>query len=189
MVWSDFVLYQSPRRLYVKGIDVREDFLDARGSRRRLETAMAWHQDLARRLPQGAADDRLLSLLYGSMKHLANGVPPFISDCRFRLRWASLWGTAPELDACAECGARLPLGEDETAALSDEGPLCEQCAARSRSARDRLPTVSAASLSSAVRAATIPRASFAEQADEHERSIRADDRAALGSWIRAMTSV
>lgn len=132
MVWGEYDLYQSPRRLYLKGVDVKEDFLQIRTSRRRLETAVKWCGELARRLPLGMENDALLSLLWGSMKNLRAGGDPALLDLRFAWRWANLWGLAPPLDVCSSCGRALPdrdAPDGGEAALSRDGVVCAPCRA------------------------------------------------------------
>lgn len=186
MVWGDFVLYQSPRRLYAKSVDVREDFLDVRGSRRRLEVAMMWHRDIALHLPIGVADDRLLSLLYGSMKNVASGVPPFVADVRFRARWASLWGSAPDFRSCCSCGEALSFADGARVSLHRDGPMCERCA---RDASASVCSVASPVMSNIVRAACSPRAGFAADAAEIDASVPDDDRPAIAAWLSDMISL
>jgi recombinational DNA repair protein (RecF pathway) len=133
MMWGEFRLYQSPRRLYLKGVDVREDFWVLRGSPKLLRTAVKWCGEIASRLMPGAEADSLLSLLWGSMKNLAAGVPPLLLDIRFAWRWGNLWGLAPPLDACSSCGARLDAGEGGFFQMNPEGFLCRDCAAKTAS--------------------------------------------------------
>lgn len=129
MMWGDFELYQSPRRLYLKSVDVREDFWAVRGSRASLATALGWHGRIAKKIPPRVENDALLSLLFGSMKNLASGVAPAIADVRFAWRWANLWGVAPPLDFCAACGENFFSSEPPMFAyLGPEGLICERCA-------------------------------------------------------------
>lgn len=126
MVWGEFDLYQSPRRLYLKGVDVREDFFALRRSRRALTASIAWCGALSSRLPLGMENDALLSLFWGVMKNLAAGVAPALLDVRLAWRWANLWGVAPPLERCADCGASLLERGDEVFRF-DDGLLCASC--------------------------------------------------------------
>jgi DNA repair protein RecO (recombination protein O) len=130
MMWGEFRLYQSPRRLYLKGVEVREDFWNIRRSPAALRTAVKWCGKLAARLMPGVEDDSLLSLLWGSMKNLSNGLRPLLLDIRFAWRWGNLWGVAPPLDSCVSCGARMNGGPDALRRTS-EGFLCGDCSGRS----------------------------------------------------------
>lgn len=125
LVWGTFHLYQSPRRLYLKGVDAKEDFWVVRTSPHTLRTALAWNASLLSLLPEGLENDSLLSLLWGCMKHLAAGVAPALLDLRFAWRWGSLWGLAPSLDQCTGCGRTL---DAERAAFGREGLFCSICA-------------------------------------------------------------
>lgn len=127
MVWACFDLYQSPRRLYLKGVDVREDFLSLRRSRRALLTAVGWCGKLAEHLPAGHEDNGLLSLLWGSMKNLAAGADAALCDLRFAWRWSNLWGTAPQLENCCRCGRGLSDAGGASFVLSRAGLLCSRC--------------------------------------------------------------
>jgi DNA repair protein RecO (recombination protein O) len=124
MMWGEFRLYQSPRRLYLKEVDVREDFWGVRGSKNALRSAVRWCGELAARLMPGVESDPLLSLFWGSMRNLANGLDPRLIDIRFVWRWGNLWGVAPSLGFCSSCGRPV---EGEGAALSSDGLLCESC--------------------------------------------------------------
>lgn len=135
MVWSDFELYQSPRRLYVKSCDVRLGFFKIRASGPRLAVAVAWHLDVGKRAPYMIPDDELMSVLGNAMADLDAGVPPTVADARFVWRWASAWGTAPSLDRCSACGRDMMsdlMSEDPASApstrLAEDGPLCAACA-------------------------------------------------------------
>lgn len=130
MMWGDFELYQSPRKLYLKGVDVREDFWSVRGSKASLTTALDWHGKIAKKISLATENDALLSLLYGSMKNLASGASPQLADVRFAWRWANIWGVAPPLDFCASCGKNFfGGGTDDFVYLSTDGVLCERCGA------------------------------------------------------------
>ena len=127
LTWGDFNLYQSPRRLYLKGVDVREAFWNVRRSRRTLLAAVSWCGELASRLPERASSDNLLSLLWGSMRNLACGIDPTLLRVRFAWRWGNLWGTAPSLDTCSSCGRSI-LDDYGGAVLGIQaGLLCDRC--------------------------------------------------------------
>ncbi|MDR1481820.1 MAG: DNA repair protein RecO [Synergistaceae bacterium] len=127
LAWGDFDLYQSPRRLYLRGADVREAFLKVRGSRRALFTAVSWCGELASRLPNRAESDSLLSLLWGSMKNLACGINPTLLRVRFAWRWGNLWGVAPSLDSCSSCGRKIYSDYEGVVFRTRTGLLCDRC--------------------------------------------------------------
>jgi recombinational DNA repair protein (RecF pathway) len=125
MRWGSFLLYQGPRRLYLKGADVAEDFLSVRGSKPRLTCAARWLRELADRLPLGHENDGVLSLLWGCMKHLSRGASVPLLDARFAWRWGNVWGVAPSFDGCSECGAVFARGEPVF--MTEWGFLCPRC--------------------------------------------------------------
>ncbi|MDR1965354.1 MAG: DNA repair protein RecO C-terminal domain-containing protein, partial [Synergistaceae bacterium] len=133
MTWGTFALYQSPRRLYLKSVDIAEDFLEARGSRRKLMCAVKWCRELASRLPAGHENDHLLSLLWGSMKNLAFGMNPMLLDMRFAWRWGKIWGVSPSFAQCSGCGAPLA---SSPAAKTSSGFFCGDCRAKRESSPD-----------------------------------------------------
>lgn len=157
MVWGEYDLYQSPKRLYLKGVDVKEDFIGIRTSRKKLTAAVKWCGELARRLPAGVENDKLLSLFWGSMKNLNDEVPAALLDIRLAWRWASVWGVAPTLDMCALCGKALPpsdSGGGTSALLSRDGVLCVMCGGGSG-----IP-VDGEALAALIMVATLPAGSF-----------------------------
>lgn len=133
MTWGSFLLYQGPRRLYLKGVDVAEDFLAVRGARSTLTCGAGWCRELAARLPMAHENDGVLSLFWGSMKNLSRGMSVPLLDARFAWRWGGVWGVAPSFDRCPECGACL--APDETAAMTEWGFLCRSCDVKGASVR------------------------------------------------------
>jgi DNA repair protein RecO (recombination protein O) len=128
MTWGIFDLYRSPRALYIKGVDIREDFLALRGSRHSLLRAVKWCRDLSSRLPSFHENDSVLSLLWSCMKLLAGGASPPLLDARFAWRWGNIWGVAPSLERCSSCLS--PIGGDSgPASLTRDGFVCRACAA------------------------------------------------------------
>jgi recombinational DNA repair protein (RecF pathway) len=96
--------------------------------------AAQWHKELSKRLMPGHEEDALISLFWGSMKNLSRNLSPLLLDIRFAWRWANLWGVAPSLDQCPECGSPL-AGEDAgSIPTSPAGFICETCAQSSRRA-------------------------------------------------------
>ena len=110
MIWGRFILYQGPKRLYLKSVDIAEDFLSVRGSKKSLMCAAGWCRELGARLPLGYENNGVLSLFWGSMTNLSKGLCAALLDVRFAWRWGNIWGVAPSLDSCRECGSSLVSG-------------------------------------------------------------------------------
>ncbi|MDR1472921.1 MAG: DNA repair protein RecO C-terminal domain-containing protein [Synergistaceae bacterium] len=164
MTWGVFRLYQSPRRLYLKGVDIRESFLGVRRSKSSLCAAVKWCLELSSRLPTGHESDPLLSLLWGSMKNLSCGVSHLLIDARFAWRWANLWGLAPSLDRCTRCGREIRIGGARLAARSSDGFICGECLRGARDGsegRALLSPISSEAVLLLRTAATLPRDGFA----------------------------
>ena len=125
MTWGHFVLYQGPRRLYIKSVDVAEDFLSVRMSKKSLLCAARWCKELGARVPLGYENNAVLSLFWGSMTNLSKGLPATLLNVRFAWRWGKIWGVAPSLNNCPECGSRLVSGEGT--AMTESGFLCDVC--------------------------------------------------------------
>ncbi len=159
LVWGVFDFYQSPRRLYLKSVDVREDFLFLRASPRKLSVAVNWCLHLAKSIPAGHECDDLLSLLWGSLKNLALDIDPRLVDLRFAWRWGSLWGVAPSLESCCACGGNLDCTEEARIVWMEDGLLCTRCSASRPLAADA-PSMSFAVLQEIRRAAMLPRDQF-----------------------------
>jgi DNA repair protein RecO (recombination protein O) len=126
--WGNFLLYQSPRSLYLKNVEIAEDFLSVRQAAPTLMCAARWHKELSRRLMPGHEEDALISLFWGSMKNLSRHLSPLLLDIRLAWRWANLWGVAPSLDQCPECGSPLAVANVDSISTSPAGFLCETCA-------------------------------------------------------------
>ncbi|MDR1916439.1 MAG: DNA repair protein RecO C-terminal domain-containing protein [Synergistaceae bacterium] len=163
MTWGVFDLYQSPRRIYLKGVDIREFFWGVRKSKRSLDTAVKWCIELSSRLPTGHESDSLLSLLWGSMKNLSAGVNHLLIDARFAWRWGNLWGLAPSLDLCQCCGRAIDITSSNMTAMSRDGFVCGACLSEMKK-RSESSTLRGQISAEAVRvlrlAATIPREGF-----------------------------
>ena len=125
MTWGRFILYQGPKRLYLKSVDVAEDFLSVRGSKKSLLCAARWCKELGARLPLGHENNGVLSLFWGSMTNLSKGLCAALLDVRFAWRWGKIWGVSPSLDSCPECGS--PLSSGEGAVMTEWGFLCNAC--------------------------------------------------------------
>jgi len=125
MIWGRFILYQGPKRLYLKSVDVAEDFLSVRLSKKSLLCAAGWCRELGARIPLGYENNGVLSLFWGSMTNLSRGLCPTLLNVRFAWRWGNIWGVAPSLDNCPECGS--PLVPGDVAAMSESGFLCGAC--------------------------------------------------------------
>jgi DNA repair protein RecO (recombination protein O) len=183
MAWGEFLLYQSPRRFYLKGVDVKEGFWGVRASPAALRMAVKWCCELSRRLMPGIESDNLLSLLWGSVKNLSAGLSPLLLDVRFAWRWGNLWGVAPALDRCASCGASL----DETSgyfAAGEDGLMCAGCVPPTAEARFK--PISAPALRALRDAATLPREKFSAWASSSASS--GDGLADCPSWLYSFLS-
>lgn len=183
LVWGLFDFYQSPRRLYLKSVDVREDFLGFRTSPKKLSTAVNWCRLLAKNIPVGHECDDLLSLLWGSLKNLALGIDPRLVDLRFAWRWGSLWGVAPSLENCCACGSGLHCAEEAEAVWVEDGLFCARCSA-SLSLDDGALPISFALLQEIRRAAMLPREQFLTWA----MTVPPEMAGALGDNVRRLYS-
>lgn len=123
LVWGEYSLYQSPSALYLKGAEVREDFLSLRRSPGPLLTALRLYRTVASESPLNCENDALLRLLWSTMVQLRDGAPHQIVE--FRALWKTLanFGVAPSLEFCSQCGAKLTEGR-----FTADGLLCESCA-------------------------------------------------------------
>lgn len=131
-VWGHYQLYQSKKHIYIKEIEVIEDFLGLRSSGKALQTALLWTRLLKTYLIEGYPYNDLLILFYWALRALASQVPPDIVHSRFLWRWLQSWGIAPDLRHCVQCGAELG-----SKALWREGAFCcARCAHDSGAALD-----------------------------------------------------
>jgi DNA repair protein RecO (recombination protein O) len=177
--WGNFLLYQSPRSLYLKSVEIVEDFLTVRRDAPALMRAARWHKELSRRLMPGREEDALISLLWGTMKNLSRNLSPLLLDIRFAWRWANLWGVAPSLDRCPGCGSPLTGADEDTVPTGSAGFLCAACA---RSGRQAAPPAADIPPASVTRGAFgIIRASSCRSAKDFVREEAANRAVVSGS--------
>lgn len=183
MVWGDFHLYQSPKRLYLKGVEVREHFWNIRKSRGALRMAVKWLGAVSENLPVGCESDSLLSLLWGSMKNLSSGISPLLLDVRFALRWCGIWGTAPPLEECALCGVGLQ-SLSEPLHMTSMGFICQRCGAGRNIPGDTVfyKRMSILSLGEFRRAVLLSKDGFSEWA-KGKRPIEPCEMKACAEWL------
>lgn len=179
LVWGLFDFYQSPRRLYLKSVDVREDFLEIRQSVKKLSTAIDWCKLLAKNIPTGHECDDLLALFWGSLKNLTFDIDARLADLRFVWRWGSLWGLAPSLENCCACGASIVSSEDAEVTRSEDGLCCLRCGSSRLSIGDLSP-IPFAVLQEIRHAAMLPRDKFLIWAEK----LTPETIKALGEYTR-----
>ncbi|MCF0247172.1 MAG: DNA repair protein RecO C-terminal domain-containing protein [Synergistes sp.] len=124
LIWGEFSLYQSPSRLYLQSVAVKEDFLTLRKTPGPLITAMKLYRLVSDEAPRDCENDALLRLIWSTMLQLCEGCPPQIVEFRFAWRFLNNMGVAPSLDLCSECGAKLVNG----GYITPQGVFCERCA-------------------------------------------------------------
>ena len=124
LVWGRYQLYQTKRRVYVREVEVTDDFWQLRKRPKAVFMAARWIRLLAQNLIPGYPYDPLLALFYWAMKALEKGVEPEIVSARFLWRWLLDWGIAPDFNMCSSCGKPL----NGRGAWCDGGFYCEECA-------------------------------------------------------------
>ncbi|HOO62886.1 MAG TPA: DNA repair protein RecO C-terminal domain-containing protein [Synergistaceae bacterium] len=126
LVWGEFHLYKSPRGIYLKVADLREDFWDFRKSPRKMREALQWAGLLKKNLLAEHPEDALLRVFYWSLILLREGAPLPPLRWRFLWKWLSLWGRAPDLWRCEHCGKLLEENPAYTQGART-GFLCPLC--------------------------------------------------------------
>ena len=109
--------------MYVREIEVQDDFWGLRRLPRAMAQALRWAKLLQSRLIEGYPQDDILTLFYWALKAVLDGTDPEIVHCRFLWRWLQSWGVAPSFDVCSECGA--PLNGSGT--WADGSFMCRRC--------------------------------------------------------------
>ena len=122
LVWGNFNLYKGTRRLYLKSVDVKEDFWLLRKEPLVLRRLLQWDSLLCRHLLPGHPSDEVLALFYWTSLLLASGVPPGVGEWRFLWRWLNSEGLAPSLTECPACGGPL-----RDCRWTEGGLLCSEC--------------------------------------------------------------
>ena len=124
LVWGRYQLYQSKRRVYVREVEVTDDFWELRKLPKAVFMAARWIRLLAENLIPGYPYDSLLTKFYWAMKALEKGVEPDIVSARFLWCWLLDWGIAPDFKLCSTCGR--PLNGSGT--WFDGSFNCQACA-------------------------------------------------------------
>ncbi len=119
LIFGIYSLYSGRNRLYLKDIDVKEDFWTLRKKPLHLRGGLALAKLIVDYLPPNHPCNELLSLFFWALRSLEEGASPDIVEWRFLWRWLKYWGIAPDFDRCAKCGAPL-----EDARWGGEGFYC-----------------------------------------------------------------
>lgn len=176
MVWGSFSLYQSPSRLYIQSVDVKEDFISLRKSPAALACAARIYRLTADEAPTACENDGLLRTLWSAMLQLRDGALPAAVEFRCMWRILASMGTAPSLEYCSGCGERLAGG----GVFTGEGILCGRCAAQAKGA-----PLSERELLTLRAAAALPHAKFVEWAAKRpSEEIFAANIKKLSSYFR-----
>ena len=122
MMWGEYCLYQSPRFLYLKEAEVREDFIALRAAPRRLMAALEYYRRIAGVVMTAHESDQLLKVLWSAMVLLRDGASLAAAGFRFNWRLLNAMGLAPSLQNCVKCGSSLVA-----ASWSDDGLVCQRC--------------------------------------------------------------
>lgn len=107
LVWGFFDLYQGPRKLTLRSVEVKEDFFSLREKAASLKVSLSWSALLLHFLPSGLPCDELLVLFWNALDGLTKGAAPSLVEWRFLWRWLHVWGSAPDLVHCPSCGKIL----------------------------------------------------------------------------------
>ncbi|MCD8232860.1 MAG: DNA repair protein RecO [Cloacibacillus porcorum] len=150
LTWGEFLLYQSPSKLYLQGAEVKEDFLSLRQSPAALLCALRIYRRTSKEAPADCENDALLRMLWSSLVQLREKCPPYIVELRFTWKLLNLMGIAPSLDLCVECGGLLTEG----GWLTQAGMCCRRCS------QGKGEAVSAEELAELRRAVALPHEKF-----------------------------
>ena len=123
LVWGEFCLYQSPKYLYLKGAEIKEDFLSLRDDASRLMTALRFYKMVSKVVMATHESNQILTLLWSAMILLKENCPAPIVEFRFAWKLLNALGLAPSLQQCVKCGGRL----DTDVLWSQDGFICRHC--------------------------------------------------------------
>jgi len=146
LIWGYFGCYKSPRQLYLREIEVKEDLWEIRHDPGRLERAMTWARLLVEHLLPGYPCNEVLAAFYDSLFLLDKGLDSDMLEWRFLYRWMKNWGVAPDILHCSSCGEKL-----ERARWDGDALTCEKCCPSGGKA------ISREELSELICAAALPR--------------------------------
>ncbi|MDO4988378.1 MAG: DNA repair protein RecO [Synergistes sp.] len=142
LTWAEYSLYQSASRLYLRGADVKEDFMKLRSMPSSLLAAVRIYGIAAKELPKDCENDGVLRLLWSTLIQLQNGTPAAITEFRFVWRMLHLLGSAPTFDVCSLCGVKVTCG----GTLTNDGFLCAKCSGRVEISQKETSEIQAAAL-------------------------------------------
>ena len=149
MMWGEYTLYQSPRFLYLKEAEVREDFIALRSEPRKLMAALEFYRRMSQVVITAHESDQLLRVLWSAMTLLRDGAPAEAAEFRYNWRLLNALGLAPSLRNCVKCGSRFDGG----ASWSEDGLVCGRCSGGE-------PAISQADLLELAEAAQLPYEKF-----------------------------
>ena len=129
LIWGHFGCYKSPKQLYLRDIEVKEDHWKIRSNPDKLEKAMVWTNLLTKYLLPLQPCNEVMAIFYDSLCLLERDIDESMIEWRFLYRWMKRWGLAPELIRCASCGKEVT-----TAYWDGDVVFCEEC----RSNKDEL---------------------------------------------------
>ena len=123
LVWGRYQLYRSKRRVYIREVEVNDDFWELRKHPKAVFMAVHMVKMLEKNLILGYPYDTLLILFYWALKALQKGIEPELVNARFLWRWLLDWGIAPDLQRCVSCGSPL----EGQGSWLDGGFHCRSC--------------------------------------------------------------
>lgn len=123
MVWGEFCLYKNTHGLFLKSLNVKDDFLPLRHNANSLYLATRIYSLLADKLPFEIKNNRLLQSLYDTLTLINEGATGEATYLRFVAKFLSSYGLMPSFQICSNCGGLI----HSVARLSEKGVFCDKC--------------------------------------------------------------
>lgn len=123
MTWGEFCVYKSTKGLFLKSVDVKNDFLSLRQDVKSLYLATRIYSFLIDKLPHEIKNNKLLQSLYDTLTLISEGANGEATFLRFIAKFLSSYGVMPSFQVCSNCGGLIR----NVAHLSNRGVFCDKC--------------------------------------------------------------
>ncbi len=124
MIWGEFNTYKNSHGLFLKNVNIKNDFLSLRQSATSLFLATKIYGVVADKLPFELKNNSLLRSLYDTLVLIDEGASGEATNFRFIAKFLSSYGIMPSFHVCTDCGSAI----HDVAHLSSRGIFCGKCA-------------------------------------------------------------
>ncbi|MEG1502228.1 MAG: DNA repair protein RecO [Synergistaceae bacterium] len=124
LIWGNFNIYQSPSKLFLKSIDIKQDFLTIRSDIKKLKTAIELYKITINNVYLNHESNDMLKILWNAMLQINESAKPEYIKFRFIWKLLKIIGRAPSLLCCSKCGSPIT---SSTLSWDEDGLICSRC--------------------------------------------------------------